>query len=271
MARTVPSRVVAFIDRFFPTARAEDESRKSKNWGLGATDGAMVRALLDLVEEIPDGCLTLEGEDFAVYVAARATVQHAIASWNGIHANFQLGLVPKVDPPLNALSHLRRLLRQCEDDVIPPETAELLFLKDEALRADLRRDLAHAERALFNGEWKSSTVLSGSVLEALLFWGLSQRKYRRRAMGAKGAARDDKGKTRPLDEWQLRHLIAVAEELGLLGTRETITEAKLAQSYRNLIHPTREARLAQRCDKGTAQAAAAAVSHAIADLAAQFR
>jgi hypothetical protein len=75
---------------------------------------------------------------------------------------------------------------------------------------------------------------------------------------------------KPLDKWELGDHIAVAEELGVLFTPDTLTEARLTQNYRNLIHPGREDRLAQRCDKGTARVALAAVEHTASDLKIRF-
>lgn len=54
------------------------------------------------------------------------------------------------------------------------DTADLLFISDADLRANLRSDLVAMDRALSNGEWKAATVLAGSVLDALLLWALNQ-------------------------------------------------------------------------------------------------
>ena len=67
------------------------------------------------------------------------------------------------------------------------------------------------------------------------------------------------------DDWTLQHFIGVAEEMGYI-TPQTVIETRLAQDYRNLIHPGRSARLGQVCDRGSAYSAVAALDHVVRDL-----
>jgi hypothetical protein len=55
-----------------------------------------------------------------------------------------------------------------------------------------------------------------------------------------------------------------------LITDDSKAQATLAQNFRNLIHPGRQARLGEKCDRGTAYAALAAVERVAADLAKKF-
>jgi len=57
----------------------------------------------------------------------------------------------------------------------------------------------------------------------------------------------------------------VARRLQLIEP-ETATQAQQARSFRNLIHPGRAARLGQKCDRGTALSALAAVELTVRDL-----
>jgi hypothetical protein len=50
----------------------------------------------------------------------------------------------------------------------------------------------------------------------------------------------------------------------------TAQQARLAHHFRNLIHPGRQIRLQQKCDRGTPRSAPAAVDLAIRDLEARF-
>jgi hypothetical protein len=119
------------------------------------------------------------------------------------------------------------------------------------------------------GEVKAATVLAGSVLEALLLWALTRPAYKTKAPTTKGAPKRN-GNVLPIDEWQLSALITVSAKLDVLFTPDTITEARLAQNYRNLIHPGKERRLKQLCDTGTARVALAAVGHTALDLEVRF-
>ena len=119
----------------------------------------------------------------------------------------------------------------------------------------MRRDLGAANRALNYAEWKAATVLAGATIEALLHWGLQQTPPELaaiqdsiRALVASGTIGQPRG---DIDRWELHHFIEVAAHLNLLKP-DTCSAARLAQNFRNLIHPGRAARLAQTCDHATA-------------------
>jgi hypothetical protein len=73
-----------------------------------------------------------------------------------------------------------------------------------------------------------------------------------------------------MDHWSLRHFIEVAAHLDLIKS-DTSKAARLAQDFRNLIHPGRAARLKQTCERGTAYSAIGAMEHVIRDLQAARR
>lgn len=169
----------------------------------------------------------------------------------------------------DAVTIIRRSLAKCPDEFPPPTTTELLFIKDVALRDNIRRDLGAANRALGNAEWKAATVLAGAAIEALLHWrlreplpGPSAVKAAVTALIASGAiSKPDKN----IDRWELSHFIEVASHLNFIGA-DTRNAAQLARNFRNLIHPGRASRLAQSCDRATALSAIGALEHVIRDL-----
>ncbi|PYT91550.1 MAG: hypothetical protein DMG36_17890 [Acidobacteria bacterium] len=75
------------------------------------------------------------------------------------------------------------------------------------------------------------------------------------------------GKQPPSDpeEWVLHHYVEVATHLAIIKP-DTATEARLAKDFRNLIHPGRAQRLAQKCDRGTALSSVAALELVVRDL-----
>jgi len=75
----------------------------------------------------------------------------------------------------NPLYLLSKTLSKCPDEFPSSETTELLFIKDEDFRENLRIDTSAVNSALSNGEWKSATVLAGSVIEALLLYKLKEK------------------------------------------------------------------------------------------------
>jgi hypothetical protein len=170
---------------------------------------------------------------------------------------------------VDAVTVIRRALAICQDEYPPSTTTELLFIKDAALGENIRRDLGAAHRALNNGEWKAATVLAGATIEALLHWRLQEPLPGATAVQAAVTTLVVNGTiSKPdnnVDRWELHHFIEVAGHLNLLKP-DTSSAARLARSFRNLIHPGRAARLAQTCDRATAHSAIGALEHVIRDL-----
>ena len=161
------------------------------------------------------------------------------------------------------------VLARCADEYPPSSTTELSFIKDNELRESIRRDAGAANRALNNAEWKAATVLAGATIEALLHWRLQEPPPDsvaiQSAVDALVAAKTFNEPHKDPDRWQLHHFIEVAAHLNLIGS-DTSSAARLAQNFRNLIHPGRAARLAQTCDRATAYSAIGALEHVIRDL-----
>jgi hypothetical protein len=144
----------------------------------------------------------------------------------------------------------------------------LQFIPDPALRDSIRIDVGAADQALHNGEWKAATVLAGAAIEAILHWKLGQLSQTERNKGVSAAVSQGKLKQKPptdLNEWTLKHFIAIAGELGLIEPT-TVAAATLARDFRNLIHPGAAARRAEVCDRATALSALAGLEHVIRDL-----
>jgi hypothetical protein len=159
------------------------------------------------------------------------------------------------------------LLSKCPDEAPASATTGLDFLKDELQRRDLRTDKSDSDRALSNGEWKAATVLSGSLVEALLLWAVQQKQANiastLAAIRSRGAALP-RG-NRAVEDWSLHEYIEVSAELEIIDTK-TAQQCRLAKGFRNLIHPGAEQRRSEKCRRPEALAAAAAVEHVIRDL-----
>jgi hypothetical protein len=79
-------------------------------------------------------------------------------------------------------------------------------------------------------------------------------------------SKEDIGKPeKVLQTWGLHEYIETAAAQKIIRP-ETVEQAKLAQGFRNLIHPGRAVRLAQKCNRATALSAVAAVEHIVEDL-----
>jgi len=155
--------------------------------------------------------------------------------------------------------NLYELLMKCPDDYPAPDATDPEFMDDADLRFDIRRDITEINRALQNTEWKASTVLAGSVIEALLLWALQNRANEEQVRKTPSA------KPKPLEEWYIGDYSAVACELGIIkeSTKSAVAQA---HHFRNLIHPGRAQRLATKCSRSTAQLSVGALEAVIEDL-----
>jgi hypothetical protein len=160
---------------------------------------------------------------------------------------------------------IRRALAKCPDEYPPsPDTTELLFIKDEPLRSDIRGDLSAVSRALHNAEWKAATVLAGAAIEALLYWRLQEHDQQTAVASLQRSGKLKSGPDSNIDRWTLSNFIEVAAKLDLLKP-DTCSAVRLAQSFRNLIHPGRSKREDQTCNRATAYSAVGALEHVIED------
>lgn len=256
MPRVVPSQVVRYVDQVFPWA-ADSQTKPAQ---LDFTHSSRVSAIVALAESVPEHLLVLNDEQYADYVAQVAVLRSRIPMWEQRGSSFP----PRSGEPVR---RIRELLAACPDQQPAPSTHDLNFITDPALQADLRFDASTINQALANGEWKSATVLAGSVIEALLLWKLST------LVPSDVAAADAtalKRKAKPLDEWDLHAFIEVAAVCPSgkpVIKANTVTQLRLAKDYRNLIHPGRAIRLAEKCDRRTALAAVAGLEMVVRDLA----
>jgi hypothetical protein len=237
MRRLYPSQVVEIIDSVYPHAKSFNGSPNP--WPLSYADLPRISPIVDATKAIPDELITLTGQDFILFHTIASMLDSAIKSWQTQGNSLKIDNIPghKGEHPI---VYMRRVLTKCSDEAPGTDTPELKFINDDGLRQNLRIDIAAVNRALLNGEWKATTVLAGSICEALLLWAISQRKND--PLVPKEA--------RKPEEWDLHKYILVAENLKLISVN-TVTQTRLAKDYRNLIHPGRAIRLQQKCDRAT--------------------
>jgi hypothetical protein len=260
MPRIVPSQVVKFIDKLFPQSGGAET--------LGKGNAGQLRAIVNLIEGIPDELLTMDSDSFAGLVCSVAYIRQTLESWSA-DRDYQSKLLPIPGfPNETAVTLVRKALAKCPDEAPAPSTAELNFITDAALRANLRNDIGAVNRALSNGEWKAATVLAGSAAEAMLLWALEQRPPEEitSAIAAARASGDLATKPDPnLDRWNLHEYIEVAANLKVIKPN-TAKQTRLAKDFRNFIHPGVAQRLGEKCDRATTLSAVAGMEHVVRDL-----
>jgi hypothetical protein len=257
MAHAVPSQVCDLIGKLFPDLTAE-EAKQGQHGIRRATD---IRAGLELLARIPDELIRLSSDDAALYWANTAALRN---EWEDRNQSINQVIVRPIGrADHTSLFETRRLLAKCSDEAPVVHTTGLEFLPNDRFREGLRTDISSANSALMNHEYKAAAVLGGSVVEALLLWGLEKEgepKVRTTVQGAPTTA---------INEWALGQMIGAAHACKLISDN-TRKQAELAQNFRNLIHPGRQARLQETCDRGAALGTLAAVEKVAVDLAKKF-
>jgi hypothetical protein len=248
MTKVVPSQIVSLIDRFYPTAKT------TPNMPVYSADSAVLRAIIDLADDLPVELLTLSGDEYANYVFGLESMQAAIDRWNH-HGTDE---PPRAHQGKSPVYMVLEALSKCQDQYPSPQTTTLAFISDRQLAESIRLDIDSATDALHRNDFKGATVLSGSAMEALLLWKIQDVGVTSPIAGMR------KGVKPSPEEWFLEDYITAAE-LRKLIKPDTAKQARLAQNFRNLIHPGRAVRLAQTCNRGTALGALAAVHLIVAD------
>jgi hypothetical protein len=266
MSRILPSQAVSAIEALFPdVVRPRPSAEPPPLIPYGRVRD--VSAALAVLAEVPSELLQLTGSELVDLVIARANANAFVeACARPFEGGFNFS--PNQTVSGDVMLAILDLLKHCPDQAVPASTEDLLFIADAVLRESLRVDIAEVDRAITDGEWKSATVVCGSVIEALLLWTLEQQSPAAVAESVKQLRANGVLNTvKPtLEEWDLHHYIEVAADLGLLKSDDTVPQLRLAKNFRNLIHPGRSKRLARVCNQPTALAAVAGLGFLIRDL-----
>jgi hypothetical protein len=265
VARVVPSQVVQFIDQVFPWASTQI-TNTVVNLTRQRANG--LAGLLELVEQVPEELLTMNGSEYSSLVCSMAAIRERLELWRAQQAVENELTNLEGLPQLSPVRLIRDAISHCPDETPAPATSELGFVTPLDLRENLRNDIGIINRALSNGEWKAATVLAGSTIEALLLWSLQQRTpvdVTNAITGLRIAGTLTRQPDANMEKWDLHEYTEVAARLAIIQPTTT-TEIRLAREFRNLIHPGRAQRLGQKCDRGTALSSVAALDHVVRDL-----
>ncbi len=129
------------------------------------------------------------------------------------------------------------------------------YVADQELRKIVERDYREISLTVFPaGAWKSTVILAGSILEALLHDALTRDSATLARATAASSAPKFKGKVKSLEngEWRLSELIDVAAELQLLPRERANTIDQVVRDYRNFVHPKKEIRAQHACTEAEA-------------------
>ena len=276
MPKIVPSQIVKFIDTRFPEATRQLE-QEGNSFQVDFSRQGIVNTILHLIDQLPPDLIRLSGDSLIYFHEAYHEIKSAVAHWNSGSSGGTKHQIYKMKDgsKLNPITVIRSALSQCPDQGIESTTDKLIFIGDPDFCETLRQDISYANQALINSEWKASTVLSGSVIEALLLYAITELKKndsktydqaREKTLTEEtlGKSLSDKPKG-DLNSWKFYQYIHVAFSAGII-TKSTATECLLTKDFRNLIHQGASIRKNQKCDRGTAYLAIAGMEHVIKEL-----
>ena len=253
MLHVLPSEIVKHIDRVFGWVSGVEQP------AISADHTPEIAGIIALVDAVPSHLLLAQSGRYVQLLSSLEHMRSWLPMWHARGSSVTFNGQP--------LRVVRNVLAGCPDEFPAPTTHALPFITDSTLRGSLRLDIEHVGRVLTYGEWKATTVLAGSVIEALLLWKLGTLP----AADVEGAARTARTwrKVPGLTEWHLPDYIEVAAVVPAANPiilPDTAALLRVVKNYRNLIHPGRAERLAATCDKRTAYAAVAAMEGTVLDL-----
>lgn len=135
-----------------------------------------------------------------------------------------------------------------------PAVRGFRWLSTAGLSDIIARDYAELSNVLLpDGAWKSTVIMAGSILEAILLDLLTQDPARFTAASSSSKApRDGAGAVKHQDSWTLYHLIEIGVDIKLLPPDRAKTFDQVLRDYRNFVHPRKEIRAKHACGEGEA-------------------
>src|SRR5262245_35234001 len=133
------------------------------------------------------------------------------------------------------------------------------FINAADVRAIVERDYRELTlRAFPSGSWKSSAVLAGSILEAILYDQLVQNHAATltapRVPQRNGVPKDIRLHN-AANRWKLEDMINVASDLGIISQSNEHSIDEVHREYRNYVHPKVEIAKGIPIGKGQAMSA----------------
>jgi hypothetical protein len=170
--------------------------------------------------------------------------------------------------PVSIATRVGKLLEHYQGEGTHTRVRDFSFITDLEVKRIIERDYRELVLRTFpDGSWKSTVILAGSILEAVLYDLLTKDQAAiSNAMNSPKAPK--KGKTGPVrdikkhsrdEQWTLSDLIEVASDLKILPPQDKDVVHQILREYRNFVHPRLEVKRGTRMSEGHATAAKGAL------------
>jgi hypothetical protein len=222
------------------------EAEKRRSIGMARLDYEPQTAL---IEEFSKELDRLDPRDFAPAVQSQFVVLRARIK---TRASSVMTMYSSDGGPFK---RLRKVLQFYGGPNSQVKSRSFEFVSDHELRKIVQRDYRELSLLVFSaGGWKSSVILAGSILEALLYDVLTRDSATAMKANAASSAPKLKGKVKPIEngDWRLADLIDVASELQILPAERAKTIDQVLRDYRNFVHPKKEIRAQHPCTEAEA-------------------
>lgn len=173
-------------------------------------------------------------------------------------ANF---IDPKDEIHQNNLARIRELIyRETEEKVLATSDAismdaleeigytdqfrrKLLSIQDSEMCIILQRDIWECAIAVVAKQDKMATIMSGSIIEALLMLKLKEQGIQEYDISP--ISKGKKAQNYPVNEMGLNELLYVADQKGILN-KNSYHLGHYIRDYRNVVHPAKELRMSEK-------------------------
>lgn len=231
--------MMKYITELLQILIKEDEDGLARRFGIN---------MFDLFKEIPEELGKLDTLNFlpsdrAEFVLLRRYFikMGQVNSYSGLEVQ-----------KINAIK-LVKILENYSTDNAAISTRTFNFLEDDELREIVVRDYNELNNILFKeGAWKSCVIMCGSILEAILFDVLLNKKNYETSIKSAKVPKDRNKNPIKEDKWKLCNLIEIAEETEVLSQQRSKTIDQVLRDYRNFVHPKKEIKAKHPCTEAEA-------------------
>ena len=221
-----------------------------------ATAPCDVERMFTLIRVLPEELNRLDPRDFLPSARYDFVLARASARQWGAATNFNFSEAVHLQPIKQMAERVVSTLEHYGGDGSQVVSRSFAFIKDSDLRQIIERDYRELRLKVFPSRaWKSTVILAGSIMEAILLDQLARDpSIAAKAKLSKWAPKDKTGTVLDLvaGDWKLFALIGVSVDIGVLPADRAKSFDQVLRDYRNFVHPKKELRAQHPCTEAEA-------------------
>jgi hypothetical protein len=218
-----------------------------------ATAPCDVERMFTLIRVLPEELNRLDPRDFLSSARYDFVLARASARQWGAATNFNFSEAVHAPVIKQMAGRVVSTLEHYGGDGSRVVSRSFAFIKDSDLRQIIERDYRELRLKVFPSRaWKSTVIMAGSIVEAILFDQLACDPAKAKA--SKRAPKDKTGTVLDLvaGDWKFIALIEVSADIGILPADRAKSFDQVLRDYRNFVHPKKELRARHPCTEAEA-------------------